>query len=287
MRGVYHAADSVLEDGASTESIQLESRTKSSVCLPWSFRAGCVVCSYPSGAICHQRRGCISGKLWHALTTLPQALGVVQRLGGQSKAPPSDGQRIFAGLSAGAASALVMTPTDAVMITQQKHGGTFPTTLNRITSTFGYLGLYRGLSMCIVRESTFTCCYIALVPLVRREISIRNTDMPIAVCATAAALGSALVSCLINHPADTLKTRIQGSMFSTGEGLHKSEPTVRAAAAAVCAECNRSVLHTVSAIYRGLLPRLFRITCCSMIYDAIKNGLEDIAIESNKCNVRC
>ena len=36
--------------------------------------------------------------------------------------------------------------------------------------------------------------------------------------------------------------------------------------------------HTIGSLYRGLAPRLFRITCCCYIYDGIKGALEGFAL---------
>ena len=186
---------------------------------------------------------------------------------------PTDAERVCAGLTAGALSALVMTPTDNIMITQQKHGGSIVGTTNRIRSAFGNIGLYRGLTLCAIRESTGTCCYIAAFPMMRREISNRYPETPAAVCSTVAAVATSSLSCLLNHPADTLKTRIQGSMFPHAAEI--SQPTISTAYRTVQAECGGTATGMARQLYRGLLPRLFRISCGCMILDSIKSGLED------------
>jgi len=199
-------------------------------------------------------------------------LDLTRRMRGTQGAP-TDAERVCAGLTAGALSALVMTPTDNIMITQQKHGGSIVGTTNRIRSAFGNIGLYRGLTLCAVRESTGTCCYIAAFPMMRREISNRYPETPAAVCSTVAAVATSSLSCLLNHPADTLKTRIQGSMFPHAAEI--SQPTISTAYRTVQAECDGSATGMARQLYRGLLPRLFRISCGCMILDSIKSGLED------------
>merc|ERR1711865_729132 len=59
-------------------------------------------------------------------------LDLARQMRGGRNSQPTDAERISAGLIAGALSALVMTPTDNIMITQQKHGGTVVATSKRI-----------------------------------------------------------------------------------------------------------------------------------------------------------
>lgn len=200
-------------------------------------------------------------------------LDLARRLRAGADSPPTDIERVLAGLFAGAISALVMTPTDAVMITQQRHGGAMVGTFRQIYSRLGLAGFYRSLDLCALRKSTGTCCYIALYPLVKRELTERHPDM--VMVPSVAAVGSSTLSCLLNHPADTLKTRIQGSLFP--QGKLQSQPTTMAALRALHTECGGDVISVVRSLYRGLLPRLFRISCGCIILDSIKSTLEQLA----------
>ena len=67
----------------------------------------------------------------------------------------SDGEEIVAALAGGAASGLVCSPTELIMIQQQRHGGTMLGVGASIVRQQGAAGLMRGLTPTIARESVF------------------------------------------------------------------------------------------------------------------------------------
>ena len=180
--------------------------------------------------------------------------------------PPTATISILSGVIAGVSSALFQSPFQLIEINQQKHGGTIAAVVQKIARTHGTRALWRGLSMTATREGLFCCSYIAVSPLLGRALYERtslNDSMSLLV---GALLGGSM-GAVLTHPADTLKTRLQGDLFAVeGSGREPVNIHVRAALKDMVVTWGRKPSNVMFGMYAGFTPRLFRLCCCTLIY---------------------
>ncbi|CAE7733680.1 unnamed protein product, partial [Symbiodinium pilosum] len=69
-----------------------------------------------------------------------------------SDSASGDMDKIIASVMAGAASALIQSPTQLVEVNQSNHGSSMLATARKVVAQNGLLGLYRGYSMGATRE---------------------------------------------------------------------------------------------------------------------------------------
>lgn len=191
-----------------------------------------------------------------------------------SSSEPCIAAKISSGMLAGMASALVQSPCQLVEINQQKHGGNMIATAQKIYRSYGGLGFGIGFSMTAVREGIFCCGYIAALPMLR-QLLMQRWELRDSAATAVAGICAGAASAILSHPADTIKTRIQGSLFQE-PGATTSLP-----------ERSRSALGIRSALaelrlsgslltqcYGGAAPRIIRIISCGFIYDALRRNFE-------------
>lgn len=130
--------------------------------------------------------------------------------GGENR-PLKAYEEMGCGIAAGIISATVGSPLELIMIQQQrKGGGTIGTIQNIATpSTIG-----RGFVGAAVREGLWTCGYLSIPPIVRRQLmtSFPETFDSNAKARIPAALLGGLFACYLTHPFDTIKTCMQGDI---------------------------------------------------------------------------
>jgi len=176
--------------------------------------------------------------------------------------------------TAGVASALVQSPCQLVEINQQKHGGTMVAMAKRVLGEYGPRGFFRGLSMTMAREGIFCTSYMATSPLLAGRLR-EDLQMEKASSEAAGAVLAGTAGATLTHPADTLKTRIQGDLFAPLEEPNRKcvHTSVRASIAHLC----KSSDGIVRQCYQGYLPRVFRIVCCTFIYGQLQEVFERAA----------
>lgn len=178
---------------------------------------------------------------------------------------------------AGVVSATVQAPCQLVEINQQKHGGNVLAMPRRIIDTHGVTGMWRGLSMTAAREAIFCCSYLSSAPLLSSALCKRSSLGKNSSAAAGAVLAGT-IGAVLTHPADTLKTRLQGDLFpEPSTGRPPMNVSVRAALAHIVATSGGSTLGAISNCYAGFSPRLLRIVCCTFIYGRL-NDLFSTAI---------
>merc|ERR1719330_649497 len=70
--------------------------------------------------------------------------------------------------------------------------------------------------MTAIREGIFCWGYIAMAPTLKRIIKEQRPELSDGSSLGAAAVIAGTISGVLSHPADTLKTRLQGSVFEEG-----------------------------------------------------------------------
>lgn len=133
-------------------------------------------------------------------------------LAGDSVRNLSLGEEITCGIGAGTVSALVGSPLELIMIQQQRTGFSLVTTLQSLAEK--PINITRGWIGCAVREALWTCGYLSIPPVVRREL-IQSAPQYFPTNDRAripAALLGGLFACYLTHPFDTIKTCMQGDV---------------------------------------------------------------------------
>eukprot|EP01083_Nonionella_stella_P057727 151429_1 len=122
----------------------------------------------------------------------------------------------FAG---GAISGIACGPLELTMIQQQRFAGNIIGTPARIISTYGLSGICRGMLPSIIREGIFTCGYLGVTPVLEQMLKdndkIRNSGIPMPILQFGCCMAAGLVASSLSHPADTVKTCMQGDIEQT------------------------------------------------------------------------
>jgi len=130
--------------------------------------------------------------------------------------------------------------------------------------------------MTMGREGIFCSSYIALNPLVQKRLKEKGvTDSQASVYA---AVATGTFGALLSHPADTLKTRLQGGVFALPEAGGAGGP--RGPREVVQAMARSGPM--VSQLYAGCAPRVFRLVCCTYIYGSLTSVFEGLAHQSQQ-----
>lgn len=119
-------------------------------------------------------------------------------------------QQTAAALLGGVTSGIPCSLWELTMIQQQRFGGSVYSVPRRLIEDYGVTSLGRGVVMSCVRESLFTGAMLAMCPLLQREIVNRCPSVPNDMALGAGALCSAFCAATATHPADTIKTCMQG-----------------------------------------------------------------------------
>mmetsp|Transcript_2911 Transcript_2911/g.7592 ORF Transcript_2911/g.7592 Transcript_2911/m.7592 type:complete len:319 (-) Transcript_2911:74-1030(-) len=186
----------------------------------------------------------------------------------RGKAQCSDSERMFAGVFAGVVSAVVQSPCQLVEVNQQNFGGTVSSTARAVIREHGVAGLFRGVSMTMVREGVFCCSYIALQPMLQAMLHKRRPKLSENAAVAGSSVATGVLGAAISHPADTFKTRLQGGMFNTGpDQVRRVRDVAR--------QLQMSPGGLLSGCYAGFTPRCFRLICCTYIYSNLNAFFEE------------
>eukprot|EP00958_Prasinococcus_capsulatus_P004139 scaffold384_cov188-Prasinococcus_capsulatus_cf.AAC.1 len=118
-------------------------------------------------------------------------------------------ERLAPGFVGGAAGALVATPTELVILHQQKYGGELRPTAINIWRRFGFSGLFKGTVLTAGRDGVFTAFYMGLLPSAKDQLRERLPGWPSWVLTFVVGVPTGMASCVLTHPLDTVKTRMQ------------------------------------------------------------------------------
>lgn len=136
----------------------------------------------------------------------------------------------------------------------------------RIVSERGLACFFRAGSMTAVREGIFVASYMGVAPLLKKSIVQRRPETTQATALAASSIVAGSLGAFLSHPADTIKSRLQGSTF---------DPHRAAGPRAVLWELS------LGQCYAGFLPRVFRICCCTFIYGSLSEVLSGYIHEWN------
>lgn len=130
--------------------------------------------------------------------------------------------------------------------------------------------------MTMGREGVFCSSYIALNPLVQKWL--KKEGYPESQASAYSAIATGTFGALLSHPADTLKTRLQGGVLALPESGGTLGPRGPREALQVIARGGPMV----SQLYAGCAPRVFRLICCTYIYGSLSSVFEDLVLRSQQ-----
>jgi len=171
----------------------------------------------------------------------------------------SDGEKILAGASAGAASGIYCGPMELIMIQQQRKGtGLIETAVNMVKEGPGTF--FRGTLAMMAREGIYAGGFLGLMPVFRAQIREKYPDS-VGKTEDSARLTAAFIAgpmCgIASHPPDTIKTCMQGDIeHAVYKGYGQATSKVVA---------DKGVL----GLWAGYPWRLFRQCCALMLFDKI------------------
>ncbi|CAE7360747.1 ODC1 [Symbiodinium natans] len=180
--------------------------------------------------------------------------------------------KIIAAVMAGAASALIQSPTQLVEVNQSNHGSSMIATARKVIAQNGVLGLYRGYSMGATREGIFCSSYIAINPSIKKWMKEKRPELSDGAATVVASVASGSLGAALSHPADTLKTRLQAGALPLRAGEAAEATRIRGPWQAL--QDLRLKGNLWSQCYAGFSPRLFRLVCCTYIYSTLTDACE-------------
>eukprot|EP00775_Hariotina_reticulata_P013494 gene13495-13619_t len=183
---------------------------------------------------------------------------ISQRTGGEL----STWGRFGCAAVAGTVSALVASPTELIIIQQQKKSTRLLQEVRHFTQSYPAYSIFRGLWPCAGRETLYAAGYLGLCPILYDKLkhSEQLKDSPAAAMAIAGVCGGVFAASA-SHPFDTIKTRMQAHMYSKPEYL-----TWTKTAATIYSE--GGILN----FWRGLLPRMTRIIAATFILINVRSN---------------
>lgn len=166
-------------------------------------------------------------------------------------------EEMGSGIGAGTISALAGSPLELIMIQQQRKGLSTIETVKSIATPNNF---FRGFAGAAVREALWTCGYLSIPPIVRRELMTRFPDKfdSAAKARIPAALLGGLFACYLTQPFDTVKTCMQGDIERKTFGTFSD---------------TAKMLHSeagISAFYRGATFRYARMCCAIFMMDTLQ-----------------
>ena len=120
-------------------------------------------------------------------------------------------RNLHQGLIAGVSSGLLVGPLELMMIQQQRKGGSIPIRAREI----GVSRIYRGLAPTCGREGLWSIGYLSFPPIIRKHLIESYPGQFVGrddAARLVASIGGTLVSSLMSHPFDTVKTCMQGDV---------------------------------------------------------------------------
>ncbi|KAI8476555.1 MAG: mitochondrial carrier domain-containing protein [Monoraphidium minutum] len=154
--------------------------------------------------------------------------------------------RFASAAGAGSVSALIGSPTELIIIQQQKNLTPLAAETRRFFSAYPAYSIYRGLAPCIARETLYAGGYLGLCPVLFDGLREKGYSPTTAMLVSGVVGG--VFAAAASHPFDTIKTRMQAFMYSKPEYM-----TAAATARTILAEAGPLTF------WRGLLPRMTRI----------------------------
>jgi solute carrier family 25 (mitochondrial citrate transporter), member 1 len=171
----------------------------------------------------------------------------------------SDTQRLGSAFVAGIGSSLVSCPTEMVMTTQGKKHSSFYKAGNYLVSQAGLGCLYNGWLATALREGTFTACYLAVTPILKKIYEPYFGEQYQA--ELSAGITAGICGSLASQAVDTIKTIQQDA-----------DPLKPVSVVEAVKQVHQK--YKWYGFFKGGLPRAARVTAAVYIMGEVTEGLE-------------
>ncbi|GFR52575.1 hypothetical protein Agub_g15168 [Astrephomene gubernaculifera] len=161
---------------------------------------------------------------------------------------------------AGAVSAFIASPSELIIIQQQKSGRSLGAEASHFMKVHGSAAIVRGLLPAMGRETLYAAGYLGLFPIIRKELDEKMPGSSGLTLVAASILGGVFAAAC-SHPFDTAKTRMQAFMYDKPEYR-----TLRSTFGAIYKEGG------IPLFWKGLSPRMLRIVCATLILNSMRTG---------------
>lgn len=138
-------------------------------------------------------------------------------LSGGENRPLTSAETIGAGFIGGALSGLVCSPMELTIINQQRAGTSLFATPAALAAEHGMFSLTRGLVASCAREGIYTAGYLGMAPVFGKYLR-DNYGLGTVSSGIAGAISAGVIVGTASHPADTIKTCMQGDVGCTKFG---------------------------------------------------------------------
>ncbi|KAG2444440.1 hypothetical protein HXX76_001193 [Chlamydomonas incerta] len=161
---------------------------------------------------------------------------------------------------AGAVSAFIASPSELIIIQQQKSGRSLSAEMTHFMQTYGASSLVRGLIPAIGREMLYAAGYLGLFPIIKQNLDEKMPGSP-GLSLVVSGVTGGVFAAFCSHPFDTAKTRMQAFMYSKPEYAN-----LRATFATIYKEGG------LPRFWKGLAPRMLRIVCATFILNSLRTN---------------
>ncbi|KAF5832324.1 mitochondrial carrier domain-containing protein [Dunaliella salina] len=170
--------------------------------------------------------------------------------------------RFQAATVAGMASGLIATPSELIIIQQQRSGRRLSEEMRLFLSKYKTTAIYRGLSCAAAREGLYAGGYLGLFPVFRSMLDEQGASPYTSLILAGIAGGT--FGAVASHPFDTAKTRMQAFMYD--------KPEYRTMLSSL-----RTIVQEkgVLGLWSGILPRMTRIILATFILNYIRTNIVD------------
>ncbi|KAG2493696.1 hypothetical protein HYH03_008210 [Edaphochlamys debaryana] len=176
----------------------------------------------------------------------------------KSEADLTGAERFGSAAVAGAVSAFIASPSELIIIQQQKSGRSLGAETSHFMQAYGASNLVRGLIPAIGREMLYAAGYLGLVPIIRKALDEKMPDQP-GLSLLVSGVTGGVFAAFCSHPFDTAKTRMQAFMYSKPEYAN-----LRSTFSTIYKEGG------LPRFWKGLSPRMLRIVCATFILNALR-----------------
>eukprot|EP01024_Parvocaulis_polyphysoides_P001288 TRINITY_DN10349_c3_g1_i3.p1 TRINITY_DN10349_c3_g1~~TRINITY_DN10349_c3_g1_i3.p1 ORF type:complete len:313 (-),score=2.63 TRINITY_DN10349_c3_g1_i3:931-1743(-) len=181
------------------------------------------------------------------------------------KAPTELGTIMIAAC-AGATSAVVIGPTELVVIQQQRHFRNLSIMLPHLWKNYGASWMMRGIDATVCREAIYCGGYLGLAPVLKQYLDqfegISNSNKILF-----SGIAGGLFAALFSQPFDTIKTIMQAQLDVKLKPEYRTMMTTGYYVAG-----QRGIPY----LWKGLLPRGLRLICASIIINATRSFIIDL-----------
>lgn len=170
-----------------------------------------------------------------------------------------DNKKLLAATLSGSVSAGVSSPSELLMIQQQKNKATLGKTMNMVIKVHGPKVFLRGIAPTMFRDGGFTAGYLAGGPALSDKFIDAGLPEPLATVAGGTCAG--LIAAGVTHPADTTKTKLQADL---AKKYYKNAWDV-------------FTKEGIRELYAGFTPRATRVVMATIVMGSVKK-LEEIML---------